>query len=106
MRFADFLAIADRVVTTILGEPVSYVPGVGEPVDVSGVFNAAYEYVDINTHDGVASVGPAIFLTLSDLPTDPETDTDARIVRQAVTYRAHTVKPDGLGGVLLLLHET
>lgn len=103
--FADLLGIADRAVREILGSSVSYAPGTGAPVSVLGVFDAAYQRVDLGS-SGVSSVGPAVFLRLEDLPTNPETDAACRVTVAGVTYLAHTVEPDGLGGVRLLLTRT
>jgi hypothetical protein len=47
-----------------------------------------------------------VFLTLADLPSDPETDTAATITFDGVTYSPHTVRPDGTGAVILALHRT
>lgn len=104
MAFSDLLAVGDRIVREILGETITYTPGAGAAVAVPGVFDADYVRVDVG-NPGVSSSGPAVFLTLTDLPTDPDTDTAATITRAGVTYTAHEVKPDGLGGVLLLLHR-
>lgn len=104
MGFADLLAVGDRLVRERLGEPVTYTPGDGAPVTVTGVFDAAYQRVDLGTV-GVSSVGPAVFLSLADLPTDPETDPNCTITVGGVTYTAHTVEPTA-GGVLLHLHRS
>ncbi len=105
MDFAGLLSAGDRVVRKTLGGAITYSPGVGDPVDVDGVFDANYVRVDLG-QAGVASVGPAVFLRLEDLPSNPETDTDATVTYAGVEYTAHTVQPDGIGGVHLLLHRT
>lgn len=104
MSFASLLAVADSAIRSTLGGAVTYTPSVGAAVEVDGIFDAAYVRVDLEA--GVSSSGPAVFLSLADLPSSPVTDTAATITVDAVTYRAHTVQPDGLGGVLLLLHRT
>lgn len=80
-----------------------YVSGVGEVVDVEGVFDAAYQRVDLG-QPGVSSIGPAAFLTLADLPSDPETDTASTVVVDGVTYSAHEVEKT-FGAVVLHLHR-
>lgn len=105
MAFADLLTVADRAVRGILGGAVVYAPGTGAPVTVQGVFDAAYLRVDLGSA-GVSSVGPAVFLRLEDLSSNPETDSACRVTVAGVTYLAHTVEPDGLGGVRLLLTRT
>lgn len=104
MAFADLLAVGDRSVRSLLGGPITYTPGTGEPVTVEGVFDAAFQLVDAG-QPGISSTSPAAFFTLSDLPTDPEVDTAATVTANGVAYSPYLVKPDGLGGVLLLLHK-
>ena len=105
MAFVDSLALGDRTVRQALGEAITYTPGVGAAVSVQGIFDAAYTRVDLG-QPGVSSVGPAVYLALADLPSDPTTDSGARITRAGVGYTPHEVKPDGLGGVLILLHRS
>lgn len=104
MSFASLLAAADVSVREILGGDIVYTPTVGVAVTVRGVFDAAYVRVDLG-QPGAASVGPAVFLTLADLPSNPETDTTATVTVSGSTYTAHEVQPDGLGAVRLLLSK-
>lgn len=103
MGFADLLTMIDRPVRGNLGGPVTYSPAVGGPVVVQGIFDQQYQRIDLGTA-GVSSTGPAVFLTLADLPSSPETDTAATVTIAGRVYLAHEVQPDGLGGVVLLLH--
>lgn len=103
MGFADLMAQADRTAREVLGGSVVYRPGVGAPVTVAGVFDAAFSLVDLGD-PGVASVGPVVFLGRLELPSDPDTDRDARIEVAGVLYRIHEVRPS-LDGVFLLLHR-
>lgn len=103
MGFAELMAMGDRAVRKITGSAVTYTPSTGSPVTVDGVFDKAYVRVDLG-NPGVSSYGPAVFLTLSDLPSDPVTDTAATVTVAGVVYLPHTPEPDGLGGVLLLMH--
>lgn len=105
MGFRELQGIADLAVRQQLGDTVTYSPGSGGPVSVSGVFDAAYQFVDAG-NAGVSSSGPAVFLTLSDLPSDPSDDHDATVTFQTVVYEIRESQPDGLGGCLLLLHKT
>jgi hypothetical protein len=104
MGFSDLLAVADGRVRSILGESVVYTPGDGDPETVTGVFDAAYQVVGPDKTQ-VSSSGPAVFLTLADLPSDPSVDLDATVTIAGTTYRVREPRPDGLGAVLLLLHE-
>lgn len=105
MAFPALLAMADRAALQHLGGSVRYTPEYGEPVDVSGVFDAAFVTADVSAQQGVVSSSPAVFLRLSDLPTDPEVD-DPIITVDAVQYRVKEPRKDGQGGVLLILRRT
>ena len=104
MGFADLLALADVSARGQLGRTVTYTPAVGAAVDVIGIFDQAYVKADLG-NPGVSTSGPAVFLTLDDLPSDPKTDTAATVTVGGVAYLPHAVEPDGLGGTLLHLHE-
>jgi hypothetical protein len=99
--FPEALAGADVAALAAFGTPVRYTPEWGDPVDVVGIFDAAYVRVDMGTA-GVASCGPAVFLRLADLPTDPAKDSPT-ITIAGVDYRRREAHRDGQGGVLLLL---
>lgn len=105
MAFADLLAVADRATLNVLGDdPVTYTPGAGGAVEVDGIFDAAYQLADAG-QPGVSSSGPAVFLRLEDLPTDPETDTAATVTVGGQLYTQAEVKKDGKGGVLIRLFK-
>lgn len=104
----DFTAHIERVNATVIGGPtggsVTYTPGAGAAVAVRGVFDALYVKVDAG-NTGVSSSGPAVFLTLSDLPSDPSDDLSARVTVAGTEYKVREAQPDGVGGVHLLLQE-
>lgn len=110
MEFADLLTLADTSVRKgSIGNAMTYTPGVGAAVQVRGIFDAAYERADVGP-SGVASVGPAAWLVLTDLPSDPQTDSGCLVSPAAgpcagQVFRAHTVEPDGQGTVRLLLNQ-
>lgn len=95
--------MADRAVLHHLGGTVRYAPSVGAPVDVRGIFDAAYVRADVG-QAGVASSGPAVFFRLADLPADPAADKPTLTV-DGTTYKVAKVEKDGQGGVLLRLHR-
>lgn len=103
MAWPTLLAAADRAALGILGGPVRYAPANGQPVDVVGIFDAAYVRAEVGDVAMVSS-GPAVFLMLADLPSDPEVDTPT-ITVGGVQYRVREPRKDGQGGVLLLLTE-
>jgi len=103
MTFSALLERADVAVRGILGGTVNYAPSVGIAVDVTGIFDAVYVKVDAG-EAGVSSTGPAVFLRLEDLPSDPTTDA-ATVTVAGIAYSIREAEPDGQGGVLLLLHK-
>lgn len=101
MGFAELLAVADRAVRDHLGATIRYRPEFGDPVDVRGIFDATYLRADVGMA-GVATCGPAVFLRLEDLPTDPTKD-NPLITVNGVNYRRKEAHRDGQGGVVLFL---
>ncbi len=104
MSFADLLTVADVAVRGRLGGNVTYTPTVGVAVTVDGIFDRAYERLDLG-NPGVSSYGPGVFLTLTDLPSNPAVDTTATVTVSGVTYLPYEYAPDGLGGIVLHMHE-
>lgn len=103
MGFDALVSQMDGTGLVLLGEPVTYTPTVGSPVTVQGQFDAAYVRVEAGKA-GVSSVGPAVGLRLSDLPSDPNVDTTALVTIEGTTYQLREANPDGKGFVVLLLH--
>ncbi len=102
MSWAALLATADRAVAARLGQDVTYAPAVGASVVVTGIYDAAYLAADPG-EPGVSTTSPAVFLILSDLPTDPDDDEPTITVGDEV-FEVVAVKKDSNGaGVLLQL---
>jgi hypothetical protein len=105
MSFRDLLRVTDRVLqASLLADTVRYTASDGAAADVKGMFDMAYVQVS-GGEAGVASSGPAVFLRLADLPSNPGEDLEARVLAEGVVYRVREVQPDGHGGILVLLHE-
>lgn len=105
MAFPALLAVADRAVRQHLGGAVVYTAGAaagGGVATVDGVFDSVYVR-QVAGQPGVVSTGPAVFLRLEDLPSDPETD-QPTITVDGRSYSVREPHKDGIGGVLLLLH--
>lgn len=103
MAFADLVARIDRSVQRKLGDDsIIYQPDGGDPVPVTGVFDAAYVLVQGGANAGVESSAPAVFLILSDLPVNPEDD-DPTLTIGGIDYRVAERRPDGKGGIVLVL---
>lgn len=104
MGFPALIAAADRAVLNHLGGTVRYAPSVGPAVDVEGVFDASYLKATAGIA-GVSGAGPAVFLLLADLPTDPEDDPSPTITVDGQAYKIREVEKDSHGGVVILLHK-
>lgn len=104
--FAELVAQADRAAQAVLGgEPVTYDPaGISLPVIVTGIFDEQYVLAKGTAEAGVETLGPAVFLRLEDLPTDPENDEPTLIIG-GVSYRVTERRPDGMGGIVLALRR-
>jgi hypothetical protein len=107
MGFSALLGLVDKAVCSQLSDvSVTYTPSAGSPVVVKGVFDSNYTRVESPSGEvGVSSSGPAVFLRVVELPSDPSEDT-ATITISGVSYSIKEAKPDGLGGVHLLLFRS
>lgn len=105
MAFPDLVNDIDLAAQAHLGgETVTYQPELGAPVDVVGLFDAQYVLAKGTAEAGVEAVGPAVFLRIDDLPTDPEDD-DPMLTIGGVDYRVVERRPDGMGGIVLALRK-
>jgi hypothetical protein len=104
MGWATLLAMTDRATLGQLGGPVTYTPASGPSVEVSGIFDAAFVPVDAGGVAVIGTSGPAVFVRLADLPTDPETDNPV-ITVAGQDYTVREVHPDGTGVAVILLHK-
>lgn len=105
MTFAALIESVDRAALAHLGGvAITYRTGAGVSREVTGLFDEVGLSVNVGT-PGVESTGPAAFLRLSDLPSDPRTDSPTLTVG-AASYTVWKREPDGLGGILLRLHST
>jgi hypothetical protein len=90
---------------------ITYQPAVGAPVTVRGIFDANYVLARGTAEAGVETLGPAVFLILSDLPVDPEIDDPTVIISLDPVsanngpYRVHERRPAGLGAIVLALRK-
>lgn len=103
--FADLVADVDRAALAALGgEPVLYRPAGGDPAPIVGIFDAQFVLAQGDAEAGVEAAAPAVFFRLSDLPTDPELD-DPTLTIGGRDYRVIQRKPDGFGGIVLVLRQ-
>lgn len=105
MAFSDLVASVDSAARAHLGGvAVNYAPGSGDPVDVVGIFDANFVLAEADAELGVELVGPAVFLRVDELPTDPDSD-DPAITVAGQTYSVRARRRDSLGGIVLMLHR-
>lgn len=102
MGFADLVTAVDRVAQALLGGvAVTYAPEVGDPVEVTGLFDERYVLRSPGRAEAEA-IAPSVFLRLEDLPTDPADD-DPTLVIGGTSYQVIERQPDGQGGIRLIL---
>jgi hypothetical protein len=107
MSFRDLVARARRAAIAAFGEgeetPIVFTPPAGPAVSVDGIFSEVYVLAQGNSEGSVETIGPAVFLELADLPTDPEDDEDdaIRLTIRGEIYRVTERRPDGMGGIVL-----
>lgn len=105
MAFFDLIETMDRAVQAHLGgEEVQYAPQVGSPVVITGIFDERFVLAEELDAVGVEANSKAVWVRLSDLPTDPDED-EPTITIRSVAYRVRQRRRDGQGGITLLLHE-
>lgn len=101
--FAALIENVDRDAQRLLGgEPVIYQPKGGTAVLITGIFDSVFVLAEGNAHAGVESRGPAVFLRLDDIPSDPELD-DPTLTIRGLNYRVVERMPDDVGGIVLVL---
>lgn len=103
MTWAALIAGVDARVVDTFRDDAIYTPAVGDPVPVRCVFDRAYLLAADVGGPGVSTTAPAAFVRLEDLPGDPPPYGDLQV--RGVDYRVTEPKPDGQGGVLLVLQE-
>lgn len=93
----------------VFGEPVMFRPVVGAPFPISGLFHEAYVSVDLAGGPGVTSVAPALGVRLAEFSTPPLQKDRVSITATALhgggTYAVKEVRPNGIGGALLMLNR-
>lgn len=104
MSWESLLSTADQAVKSGFSRATTYTPEGGDPVEVRGIYDAAYVSATPGTPN-VSTSAPAVFYLLADLPSDPEHD-DPTIVVGTESFKVIEVKKDSnAAGVLLVLTE-
>lgn len=103
MGFRDIADQALGVVTSALGESVTYTPQGGDPVTISGIFDDKVYIIDPGTGTRILSKTCLLEVQLSVFDIRPK-QFDSVIVR-SVTYNVLEVDQDGAGAATLHLQK-
>lgn len=105
-KFADLIEEVDRVAIATFGDEVAivYTAQTGEFATVTGIFDESYVLAKGSAEAGVETLGPAVFLRISDLPVDPLTDKPT-ITINGLDYKVTERRPDGIGGIMLAVRK-
>lgn len=88
----------------VFGEPVQYMPAVGAPFPITGIFDEAYKEVDLAGGMGANSVMPVLGVRLSQFSNPPLQGDQLTILRTGGTYIVKKPEPDSHGSILLKLN--
>lgn len=92
-----------RVCTESFSTEVVYDAQAHAPVTIHGIFDAAYQEIQILDGAQIMSTQPRLGVRLSDLPATPREGDRCTIAGQL--YRVAEYRPDGEAGAALLLHR-
>jgi len=87
----------------VFAEPVVYTPFNQRPFSARGVFDDAYEGIDLIGGMPVNSSMPILGIRLAEFPAMPEQDDTLQIVRTREVFTVKDVRPDSHGSAKLLL---
>jgi hypothetical protein len=90
---------------SVFGEPVTFLPAIGQPIAVSGIFDEAYREVDLAGGMAVTTESPVLGIRISDFPVLPLQGDQVTVPSRAKTYIVREVQLDGHGAAKLLLNE-
>ena len=88
----------------VFGEPVSYAPKVGAVFALNGIFDEAYQEVDLSGGTAVMSVTPVLGVRTADCLQPPKQGDHLTILRTGATYVVKKPEPDSHGSTLLKLN--
>ena len=89
----------------VFGEPVTFLPAVGLPLAVFGIFDEAYREVDLAGGMAVTTEHPVLGIRTSDFPVLPLQGDRVIVLSKGITYVIREVQVDGHGAAKLLLNE-
>jgi hypothetical protein len=104
----DWDKVVNGPVMGVFGEPATFQPAVGAPFTIHGTFHEAYTSVVVADEMAVSTTGPAIGVRLSEFPAPPKQKDRVVITATSLhgggTYVVKEMRPNGIGGALLLLN--
>lgn len=91
----------------VFGEPATFLPAVGSPRAVTGVFDEAYREVDLaDPLVGATTAAPVFGIRTADFVTLPVQGDQLRVPSVGKLYVIKEVRPDGHGWAKLMLGDT
>ncbi len=100
MAWGDVADLATKACQSVFGQAVTYTPSGGSAQSITGIFEAAYEVVDLDAAVPVTGTQPMLDVRLDDLDTTPAIgDT---FVTGGSTYEVTDVQLGGQGTAKLL----
>jgi hypothetical protein len=92
---------------TVFGEPANYQPVIGDPFDITIVFDRAYtrEYVMEDGKSGWTSVSPTAGIRVCEFINDPQQNDRIFIPSQNALFIVRDCRPDSHGGARLFLNR-
>jgi hypothetical protein len=89
----------------VFGEPVTYLPAIGSPRAVSGIFDEAYREVDLAGGMAVTTQSPVLGIRTSEYLSLPLQGDQFVVPSRNKTYIVREVQIDGHGAAKVLLNE-
>lgn len=91
----------------VFAEPAEYIPQVGEPYTITGVFDSAYKDVDlIDPQVDATTTKPVLGVRLAEFRAEPVQGDSVRLPSARTLFLVREVRTDGHGAVKLMLADT
>lgn len=103
MSFKELVGGLLSVAIPTFGQEIDYRPKRGGSFTIMAVFDRAFEQIDPDTEEVVASNIPMIGIKLADLPFKPDRLDEVRI--EGERFEVTDSQEDGQGGATLALHR-
>ena len=84
---------------------LTYTPIVGAPFTLKGIFDAAYQQIELLDGASVQTIRPRLGVRLRDFPPGFPPKEGDRCTINSVNYRVAESQPDGEAGAALMLHK-